>query len=100
MNLYERKINEEGDEIVDKPLIEISANSEIVRLQNPDSYHIKTVPVDEFNKLKKHFTLRSRFGIYPSAYLCSAKLSPFWNRSLHCQAIRSCLLHFAAEKWP
>ena len=64
---YERKVNEEGDEIVDKPLIEISANSEIVRLQNPDSYQIKTVPLDELNKLKKVFTLRSRFGINLSA---------------------------------
>ena len=60
---YERKVNEEGEEIIDKPPIQIQANSNIVRLQNPDCYHIKTVPLDGLKNLKKEFTIRSRFGI-------------------------------------
>ena len=47
MYQYKRKIKEEGDEIEDKLPIEISGNSDIVRLQNTDLYQIKTVPVDE-----------------------------------------------------
>ena len=67
---YERKINEDGDEIIDTldtPHIQISINSEQVRLKNPDSYHIKIVPFDDMKKLKKIFTVRSRYGINLSA---------------------------------
>ena len=50
---YERKFNEDGDEIVetiDTPLRPIISNSELVRLQNPDSYHINIVPLEEMKK--------------------------------------------------
>ena len=67
---YERKFNENGDEIIetiDTPMLPISSNSELVRIQNPDSYHINIVPLEEMKKLKKDFTFRSRFGINLSA---------------------------------
>ena len=64
---YERKVNEEGDEIIDTPQIQIPPYSGIVRLQNPDSYQNKTVPLDELKNLKKVFTSRSRFGTNLSA---------------------------------
>ena len=60
-------INEEGDEIIVTPQIRKPAFSGIVRLQNPDSYQIKTFPLDDLKNLKKVFTLRSRFGTNLSA---------------------------------
>ena len=65
MYQYERRINDEGDEFVDKSSIELSmpSNSDMVRLQNSDSHLIKIVPVDALKELRKKFTMVSRFGI-------------------------------------
>ena len=38
---------------IDTPILPISSNSELVRLQNPDSYHINIVPLEEMKKLKR-----------------------------------------------
>ena len=60
---YERIVDEQGDEVIGKPQIQLPANVDVVRLQNRDSYKIKTVPLDDIKILKKVLTIRSRFGI-------------------------------------